>query len=189
MRSDLLLRLTKMAILATVYVVAAKFGLMMDAVSGFATLVWPATGLALAALLIIGHDMWPGIALGAFVVNVWAGASVPVALGIAVGNTLEAIVGTYLLRQRFGFRSSFDSIRHVMGLISAAMLSPILSATVGVLTLRLGGVVPALRFAETWRAWWVGDTLGDLVVGSLLLSWAGMRRQRVRPRESSKGLA
>src|SRR5262245_32847821 len=81
--------------LASVYVGIARLGLAMDAVAGFATLVWPPTGIALAALLMFGYRLWPGIAVGAFVVNLWMGAKVPVALGIAVGNTAEALIGAW----------------------------------------------------------------------------------------------
>ena len=89
--------------LAAAYVAVAKLGLMMDAVAGFATLVWPASGLSLAALLLFGNRLWPAIALGAFLTNLWTGATVPVAVGIAIGNTLEAVAGAALLRYIPGF--------------------------------------------------------------------------------------
>src|SRR5438445_5447074 len=85
--------------LAILYVVAAQLGLAFDAVAGFATLVWPPTGIAIAALVLRGPALWPGILIGAFVANLLAGASVPVALGIAIGNTLEAVAGAWLLRR------------------------------------------------------------------------------------------
>ena len=96
----------RVVLLAAVYVVVARLGLKMDAVSGFATLVWAPTGISLAALLISGQHLWPGIALGAVIVNVWTGAPVPVACGIALGNTLEAVVGAYALRRIPGFQLS-----------------------------------------------------------------------------------
>ncbi|HEX6837835.1 MAG TPA: MASE1 domain-containing protein, partial [Polyangia bacterium] len=90
--------------LAAVYAAAAKLGLLMDAVSGFATLVWPAAGIALVALLRMGVRVWPGVFVGAFVVNVWTGAPPLVALGIAAGNTLEAVVGAWAIRRATGMR-------------------------------------------------------------------------------------
>jgi integral membrane sensor domain MASE1 len=81
----LLLRIT---LLAAAYVIAGRLGLMMDAVAGFATLVWPPSGISLAALVLYGRAVWPGVAAGAFLVNLWVGAPVPVALGIAGGNTI-----------------------------------------------------------------------------------------------------
>lgn len=91
------------AVLCAAYFVTAKFGLMLDPVGGCATLVWPPTGLALAALLLSGLRLWPGVALAAFLANGTSGAPVPVACGIAVGNTLEAVGGAFLLR-RVGMR-------------------------------------------------------------------------------------
>jgi signal transduction histidine kinase/integral membrane sensor domain MASE1 len=158
--------------LAVLYTGIAKLGLMLDAVSGFATLVWPPTGLALAALLLFGSRLWPGVWLGAFVVNVWVGASWPVAIGIATGNTLEAIIGTYALSRWAGFEGSFDRLRHVIGLLlPVALGSTMVSATLGVSSLVLGGVISADRMLETWRAWWVGDMLGALVVAPLIFTW------------------
>src|SRR3954466_12650352 len=87
------------ALLVLAYFVTARLGLLLDAVSGFATLVWPPTGIALAALLLFGRRLWPGVLLGAACVNLVAGASLPVALAIGAGNTLEVLAGSALLRR------------------------------------------------------------------------------------------
>jgi signal transduction histidine kinase len=161
----------EIALLAVVYVCLAKLGLMMGAVSGFATLVWPATGVALAGLVKRGTHLWPGVAIGAFVTNVWVGAPLPVALGIACGNTLEALLGAWAL-QRIG-GGKLTRLRHMVGLILAAAAgSTLVSAAFGVGSLRLGGIVGAAQAPATFRAWWVGDAIGGLVVAPLLLSLA-----------------
>jgi len=166
-------------LLAAIYVAAAKFGLAMDAVSGFATLVWPPTGIALATLLRGGNRLWPGIALGAFVANLWTGAPLPVALGIAAGNTLEAVVGAGALQRVGGFRPSLERVADVLALaLLAAAGSTLVSATLGVASLVVGGVVPWGRAGATWQAWWLGDVIGDLVVAPLLLSWSAAPRPR-----------
>src|SRR5688500_5432629 len=90
---------TKLVILFVAYLTTAKFGLALGAVAGFATLVWPCTGIAFTALYLFGFWLWPAVALGAFIVNLWVGAPVSVALGIACGNTLEAVIGAYLFRK------------------------------------------------------------------------------------------
>lgn len=162
----------EIAALAAVYILVAKLGLSLGAVAGFATLVWPPTGLALATLLLLGSRLWPGVFLGAGLVNAWAGAPLAVALGIGVGNTLEALLGVYVIRRIADFRGAFNSLRHILGLMLAAAVSPLLSATVGVMSLGFGDVVPPEQLPETWRAWWVGDVLGALVVAPLLLTWA-----------------
>src|SRR5918912_952742 len=103
-------------LLFVAYFVTARFGLRMDAVAGFATLVWPPTGIALAALFLFGARLWPGVLAGALCVNLVVGASLPVALAIGAGNTLEAIAGSWLLR-RVGFEGRFERIRDVVALV------------------------------------------------------------------------
>jgi signal transduction histidine kinase len=169
------IKVLQAALLFGVYFAAARFGLKIDSVSGFATLVWAPTGIALAALWIGGARLWPAIALGAFLVNLESGASILPAAGIASGNTLEALIGVYLLR-RNGFRPTFDSLRSALTFIFyAAILSAVISATIGVSSLWLGGVIPPEAVQETWRAWWIGDTLGALIVGPFILIWYANR--------------
>ncbi len=180
-RQERLRYLARVITLAIIYLVVAKLGLMMDAVAGFATLVWPPTGIALAALLIFGCRLWPGVAIGAFIVNVWTGAPVLVALGMSTGNTLEAVLGSYALRRFARFQPPLDRLRQTIGLIIlAAIASTMVSATVGVVSLRLGAVVKSGHFFETWRTWWLGDVLGDLVMAPLLLAWSKRRRVRIQ---------
>jgi len=170
-------------VLAVVYVVAARLGLALDAVAGFATLVWPPTGISLAALLLFGYRLWPGIFIGAMVANILTGAPVAVALGIAAGNTAEALLGTYLLRRIPYFHPALDRLRDVLGLIVfAGILSTVVSATVGVTSLYLGHIVATAQIQETWRAWWVGDLMGDLLVAPIILIWTCAPRARFRLR-------
>ncbi len=131
--------------------------------------------------------MWPGIALGALVTNLGIGAPPAVACGIALGNTLEALAGAWAMRRLTGGYPSFSRVRDVLVLIGlAAVASTGISATIGVASLRLGGIVPGADALETWRAWWVGDAMGDLVVVPLLLGMAargdGPRETSARPR-------
>ena len=159
--------------LAAIYVTAALAGLKLDAVAGFATLVWAPSGIALAVILIRGYGVWPGIIIGAFAANVLSGAPIPVALGISVGNTLEALAAAYALQRIPGFRRSLDRLIDAFALIVvAAVLSTAVSATVGVLSLYVGGIVPSAGFGQTWRAWWLGDMIGDLLVAPVILVWS-----------------
>ena len=159
--------------LAAIYVTAALAGLKLDAVAGFATLVWAPSGIALAAILIRGYGVWPGIIIGAFAANVLSGAPIPVALGISVGNTLEGLAAAYALQRIPGFRRSLDRLIDAFALIVvAAVLSTAVSATVGVLSLYVGGIVPSAGFGQTWRAWWLGDMIGDLLVAPVILVWS-----------------
>jgi signal transduction histidine kinase len=158
-------------VLAGVYIAAARAGLALDAVSGFATLVWAPSGISLAALIIFGRRLWPGVAIGALGANLLTGAPLVVAAGIAVGNTGEALIAMVLLH-RAGFRPSLDRLRDVLALLTiAALASTAVSATVGVASLQAGGLVAAGAGLKTWLAWWIGDMMGDVLVAPVLLVW------------------
>jgi PAS domain S-box-containing protein len=164
--------LMHVALLVALYVGTAKLGLSLHAVGGFATAVWPPTGLALVALVLGGYRLWPGIALGAYLVNVWAGAPLLVAAGMALGNTFEALLGAAFLRHVVRIRPALDRLRDVAGLVGAALLSTLVSATVGATSGWLGGVIATDVYDKAWRTWWLGDMNGDLVVAALLLTWS-----------------
>jgi diguanylate cyclase (GGDEF)-like protein/PAS domain S-box-containing protein len=160
------------AILAVAYLLAAKLGLSLASTHKSVSLVWPPTGIALAALLLFGNRLWPGIALGAFLVNVSTGVGVMVAGGIAAGNTLEALCGTSLLRRLTRFRASFDRPQDVLGfVVLAAGVSPTIAATIGVGSLCLGGAAAWPAYGALWWQWWLGDAMGALVVAPVLLTW------------------
>ncbi len=95
----------QVALVSAVYFGGAKLGLNLAVGHGVITPVWPPTGIAIAALLLLGPRVWPAVAIGALLGNATSGVSFWVAAGIAVGNTLEALVAVYLLR-RFSFRKS-----------------------------------------------------------------------------------
>lgn len=155
-----------------VYFGTARFGLSLHAVSHFATLVWLPSGLSIAALLLFGSRLWPGILAGAFLVNFLNGAPFLVALGISMGNTLEALVGTYLLK-RYRVSHEFDHLRDVLLLVLLAMpISAFVSATAGVSSLLLGHVIAFPMYFLTWSAWWIGDMISILIVTPLLLVWS-----------------
>jgi PAS domain S-box-containing protein len=168
--------------LAAVYVATGYVGLKLDPESSFATLVWPPSGIALAALLLLGYRFWPGIAAGAFLVNLLQGAPWLTACGIATGNTLEALLGAYLVQRGADFQPALERLRDVLGLIfRAAVLSTLVSATFGVFSLWLGGKED-LRPGPTWLTWWVGDFLGVLVFAPVVLTWAAWPLPRVSGR-------
>jgi serine phosphatase RsbU (regulator of sigma subunit) len=91
-------------------------------------------------------------------------------LGITAGNTLEAVVGAYLLRRVAGFQPQLERVRDVISLVAfGGVLSTTLSATIGVTSLLLGDEIVADHFGSVWRTWWLGDMGGDLVVAPALL--------------------
>ena len=157
--------------LFALYFSTGRLGLSLGAVNGFATLVWFPSGLAVTALLLFGFRLWPGIFLGAVLVNFVTGAPLLVAAGIGIGNTLEAIACVALLR-RWQVRFALDSLRDVLLLVLlAAPASTLVSATFGVSSLMLGGVISWSALLPTWSAWWAGDLISILILTPLLLTW------------------
>jgi len=182
--------LLEIVVVALAYLAAARIGLSFDAIGGFATLVWPPSGIALAALLLGGYRLWPAIAIAAFTVNFSAGAPVLAAVGIALGNSAEALLGAYLLRRIGGFRTQLDRVRDVIALMGlAAGVSTLVSATTGVTVLLAANLIPPAGYAETWKAWWVGDAIGDLIAAPLILVWAGWKPRIPRFQRIGESLA
>src|SRR5262249_21735562 len=176
-------------LLAAVYFGAARLGLTMAFVAEQVTAVWPPTGIALAALLFLGYRAWPGIALGAFLANATTNAPLATAAGIALGHTLEALGGAWLLRRLVKFDPALGRVKDVLSLaILAAGVSTMVSAPIGATSLCLGGVKPWTAYPTLWSVWWLGDALGNLVVAPLLLTWAG-RHRLGRPRRGARAFA
>lgn len=174
--------------LAGAYYGAAKLGLSFAFETPTVTAIWPPTGLALAALVLGGYRFWPGVALGAFLANSWTGIPLVATIGITCGNTLEALVGAYLLRRVASFRPTLERVRDVLALvILAATVSTLISATIGVASLVVTDEVAASSFASVWRVWWLGDMGGDLLVAPVLLvaaTWWPFRRAPGRALEA-----
>ncbi|HEY6771534.1 MAG TPA: SpoIIE family protein phosphatase [Solirubrobacterales bacterium] len=153
--------------LAAVYFGSAKLGLALAFSNESVTAVWPPTGIALAGLVLWGRGLWPGVLLGAFVANVTTDVPVYTAAGIAVGNTLEAVVGAWLL-ERVGFRPTLLRLRDIFALVVlGAVISTLVSATIGVASLSVGDSLSESTLT-TWRLWWIGDMTGDLLVASAI---------------------
>src|SRR5947207_9218208 len=169
-RSRLLKYLAALAVLAAVYFAAGKLGLKLAFVNASATAVWPCTGIALAAFLIRGYRAWPAILVGAFFVNLTTAGSAATSLGIAVGNTLEGVVGCYLVSRFAGSHRAFERAQDVFKFaFLAGMVSTSVSATVGVTTLALAGFADWSKYSSIWSTWWVGDAVGAVVVTPFVL--------------------
>ncbi len=159
--------------LATGYVVAAKLGLMLALVHPSATAVWPPTGMALAAFLILGYRVWPGIFLGAFLANQLTFGSILTSLGIATGNTLEGLVGAYLMNRYAHGQHAFCSAQGVLKFAAlAGLISTAISATFGVTSLAAGGHASWINYPSIWMTWWLGNVAGNLLVAPTLVLWS-----------------
>ena len=166
-------RILIIACLGAVYFVAAKLGLRLALEHPSASSVWPGTGIAFAAVLLFGYGAWPGIFIGAFLANFTTAGSVATSLGIAAGNALEALVGVRLLNKLAHGRAVFDRARDVLKFaLLAATLSTVLSATIGVTSLSLGKFIRPHEFGSVWFTWWLGDTIGAILLTPLLVLWS-----------------
>lgn len=171
-RAPLARRLAGLAALTVVYVATAKLGLRFAVVNPSATAVWAPTGIALAAILIAGNRVWPAIFVGAFLANVTTAGTVLTSLGVAAGNTLEAVAGAWLLRRYGAGRNTFQQPGGVFTFaLLAAGASTLVSATIGVGCLTLGGFVRVEEIGKVWLTWWLGDASGDLIVAPVVLLW------------------
>ena len=173
----------KLALVAAIYFLAGKIGLSMPYTSVNVSPVWPPSGVALAALLVWGYRMWPGIALGAFLVNFLSPIPHSASFGIAAGNTAAATAAAFLLQRILNFRRSLRRLRDVLGLITfAAVVSTTIAASVGVTSLFLAHARPWPTFGLAWAVWWSGDAMGVLLVAPLALTLRQLVSIRGKPR-------
>lgn len=162
---------------------------MQDAVSGFATLVWPPSGIALASLILGGMRLWPAVALAAFTANLSVGAPILSAVAISIGNTLEAVFAAYFLCRVVNFSRALDRQKEIVFLLIACCVGGWISATFGAGSLGLVGVRTFEGFWLTWRAWWIGDVLGMLIVTPMILIWSSNTREDMRSWRSAEVVA
>ena len=160
--------LLRLAILTAAYLLTGWLGLKLPYFGSHITLIWLPTGIAVAALMRWGLNVWPGIFFGAFLVNLAIDSSISLALGMAVGNTLGPCFAAYWLR-RAQFDYSFTRQTDVVSFIAASAAGMLISATGGTLCLYLSGLVAWDGFGIAWLTWWVGDTVGLLLAGPVLL--------------------
>jgi hypothetical protein len=187
--SRLLRDFAAVGLLAALYFLAGRLGLRLASVHRSATAVWPPSGIALAALLVLGYRVWPGIALGAFLVNVTTAGSVATSIGIALGNTLEGIVGAYLVNRFANGSRAFDRARDFFKFVLlAGISSTAVSPAIGVTSLSLGEYARWADYGSIWMTWWLGDVASVLVVAPLLVlasSGAPVRWSRRRVLEAA----
>ncbi|MFD4639255.1 MASE1 domain-containing protein [Lentzea sp. NPDC058436] len=171
---------------ALAYYATAQVGLVLALVEGQVTPLWLPTGISVAALLMSGRGIWPGITLGAFAANISLGAPLFSALMITAGNTAAPLLALYLLT-RFGFRTAVDRLKDALLLVFAGALGAMLvSAVVGTAALKIGGVIPWRDVPAVASVWWTGDAMGVLVFTPLLLTLP--RQWNVAPRRLVEAL-
>jgi diguanylate cyclase (GGDEF)-like protein len=177
--------------LAITYFMAGEFGLRLALVNPSTPAVWPPTGIALAALLVLGYRVWPGILVGAFLINLTTAGTVTTSAAIAMGNTLSGLAGALLITRFANGRRAMERGVDVLTFAGlAALVTPVVSATVGVTALAAGGIAPWSGYGSVWLTWWLGDAAGALIVAPPLLEWSNHHFPRRRgPVRSAEAVA
>ncbi len=185
---------TRVVILAAGYTLTGIVGLSLAVPPGYATAVWPPSGIALAAVLLWGPRVWPGIALGSVLVNVavalstaeveFNGLSIVIAMSIAVGSTVQALVCAAAIQRWIGTSQIFGSGLATLFYTGIAAAASLIASSWGVATLNVAGVVRPDQFLDSWQTWWLGDLIGMLVFAPVFLTWRlslhiGHRRWRL----------
>lgn len=172
-------------LLTAAYVLAGKLGLMLALPIGYASPIFPAAGIAIAAALIGGRRTLPWIFLSSFLLNIWVGYSTNpqfngtsfiVASTIAIASVTHAAIGGWGLRRVLGCQPTLaqgSEILHFMLLMPVICLT---SAGLSVGGLWALGIVDATNFSVNFARWWIGDTLGVIVVFPLVMIVAGEPR-------------
>ncbi|MCI4341068.1 MAG: MASE1 domain-containing protein [Thermoplasmata archaeon] len=159
--------------LGSSYFLAGKIGLLLAVGNSSVSVVWPPTGIAIAALLLGGAELWPAVFAGAFLVNLTTTGDLGSSLGIASGNTLEALVGAYLAVRLASGKHAFTHPRKVLTFVLfSGLLASTVAATIGTGSLILGHHASLGSFLSVWTPWWLGDAIGAIEVTPLLLAVA-----------------
>ncbi len=191
--------LGRVAVFAASYYLAGKSGLLPAISPGYATAIWPASGVALAAILLFGYRMWPAILLGAILINgelsIDGYAQGPlkwtvVTLSVAVGSTLQAVASAFLIRRFVGFPNPLNQESAILRfLVLGSPIGCLIAPTWGAVTLLVSGDHQWTTLPLDWFTWWVGDAIGVLIFTPLILVWFARPRKLWRPRRFSLTLA
>jgi signal transduction histidine kinase len=171
--------LRQIAGVAVVYFGLGWLGLQFATVGDQVSLLWAPAGIALAAVLLLGHRVVPGIALGVFLVNASTGAPLLFSGLVAVGNTTAAVTAAWLVRWASGSDGQLRTPRDALAIVvCGAGLGACVSASIGASAMTFAGLSPWAGATSTWVEWWIGDAMGILVVAPPLLAWSSRPRLR-----------
>lgn len=176
----------QLPLVAALYFITGRLGLLLSTDNGYSTLIWPPSGIALAAVLLFGYRIWPALLLGAFATNMSLGPDYasfleavlaqPQNITIAIGNSTQALIAVWLLRRLDIAKTSLTGLSDILKFYAiAGPLACLVAASVGAASLYAFGVIPASAIANTWGTWWVGDTNGVILVTPFIIAWGQPR--------------
>ena len=172
-----------------VYVALAKSSLALASINPSATPIWPPTGFALATVLLLGYRIWPAIFIAAFIVNVTTAGSLATSLAIGMGNTLESIVGAYIINRWSDGVGTFDTPAGIGRFAATCFVTTPISSTVGVVGLSVAGYASWNNFPTIWLTWWIGDLAGALLVTPVIVLWARSASRTLDARTLARSMA
>lgn len=161
----------QMALLFLAYLLMAQvFSYVYDVAPTSPAIIWPASGIALAGLILGGIGLWPALALAAFVHQLLYGAPLMIAIGLAIANVVQPVIATWLLK-RLGFINSFSRVQDTLIFILIALFVTIIIPALGTLTFTLAERALPLGITGTFIPWWIGQILSALIITPLLIRW------------------
>ncbi len=164
-------------ILGITYAIVGRLALLLAIPPGYATAIFPSAGIALAALLIWGNRLWPGVFLGSVLLNIWVSleqasltlVALEVSVGAATGATAQALAGAWLVRKVVGYPTTLSKEQDIFWfMLMAGPLACVINASVGATSLLASGVIDHTEYAYSWFTWWVGDAIGVLITAPLM---------------------
>lgn len=191
-------RIIETIVITASYLLAAKMSFSMAIPPGNVSVVWPPSGIALAAILLLGERAWLGVWLGSFIANTWffAGMTNPFSMLafltssiIGIGSTLQAVLGALMIRNFVGSEDPLDGAQSVFALVVIEVYCCFVAPTFGVTALCLAGYAPWENYSHLWWTWWTGDGVGVILFAPFLLSWSRLPRVSFNPKRFFEGAA
>ena len=175
-----------LAVVAVAYYLAGRVGLELAYLDGAVAALWPPAGLGLAVLFLYGVRLWPAIVIGDLLLGDYS-TPLGTVLAQTLGNTLAVVVGALLLRRLTGGRGGLERVADVVAFVGCALVTALISAAFGPLSLRAGDVISAGELGRVFRTWTLGDCAGVLVVAPVILTWATAGLRGIGRRELAEG--
>jgi len=176
-------------LLAAVYFAAAKVSLLVAIPPGYASAIWPPSGIALGALLLGNRRLWPGVWIGSFAANLSIEGALLASLVIATGSGLQAFAVATLVRRLLGVPRRFERVQEVLRFVGLTVGGAIIAPTVALLPLATIYPLAAADLVSNWWTWWQGDACGMLIFTPLILSWSAPGTVSWTPRRMLEAVA
>jgi PAS domain S-box-containing protein len=175
-------RTLQVALFAAAYFAAARLSLLVAIPPGYATAIWPPSGIALAVLLLAGQGLWPGVWLGSFLANASIEGALAASAIIATGSTLQAYAIAALVRRRLGVPRRFERVSSVLAFVGLVLGGAVIAPSVALVPLSQLAPLPRDELIANWWTWWQGDATGMLIFTPLVLSWSAPGKEWTRAR-------